>query len=166
MLSRYAQKIDNLVEILLAETANEGSGTPLGPIASESPVCPEGPEGPEGRKIPGDPENQEGPAEMEVDQQETLGNENSKTPAAEETREKDIPVDKYMTVFKKTDLKDQLFTIQMIRKFSASELRDIYQLYSGGKKSRGELLTKLKAKISPEELQHIKEVFQRNKDLL
>jgi len=86
--------------------------------------------------------------------------------SAEKSRELQELEDKYTPVFQNIDLKDQLFLAQLLRKFSVDELQEMYHLYSAGGKSREELLKIMEEKLTQEELQRIKEIFQKNKDLL
>lgn len=162
LLNNYIGEIANLMDILSAEKMEEG-------------VL----ENQEKASNPNEAEennNNEATPSLETPEKNTTG-ENTSTgnnPGASGTLIEKTPKEKtlneleekYAPALKNLELKDQLFTMQMLRKFSAGELQEMYRLYADGNKSRGELLKKLKEKFTPEELQRIKEVFQKNKGFL
>jgi len=167
LLNHYIGTIDNLMDILSAETMkgelpeNEGKAGNLNEAAENN--------------FNGAASGLETPEENATENTSTGNNNNTgndpaasgslmeKTPKGKTLNELE---EKYSPALKNLELQDQLFTMQMLRKFSAGELQEMYRLYADGNKSRGELLKKLREKFTPEELQRIKEVYQKYKGLL
>ncbi len=154
-LNRYAKDMDKLMDIFLTEMQaeespqeqnigkeNDSNGTESGQNSDSFSV-----------------DNENDPTAEDPTKEKT-------TTPAEKNRELQELEDKYTPVFQNIDLKDQLFLVQLLRKFSVDELQEMYHLYSAGGKSKEELLIIMEQKFTEEELQRIKEIFQKNKDLL
>lgn len=68
--------------------------------------------------------------------------------------------------FQNIDIKDQLFTLQIVSRFSSGELKELFRLYNEGGDSWALLEGKLKNKISPDEMVRVKEIAVKYKEML
>lgn len=148
-LNRYAKEMDKLMDIFLAEMFIE-----------DAPQEQEAGKENNSASVQNNQNNDPSSRTTDSDPQPSTSTEKS-----EELKELEELEEKLSPAFKDLELKDQLFILQLLRKFSVDELQEMYRLYSAGGQSRRELLKRIEQKFTPEELQHIKELFLKNKDL-
>lgn len=171
MLNRYAGEMDKLIDILLTEMQEGESQNEQGKENTSNTEEDKDNTGVTSSKTPGKNtgQNESSEAGASTSSTGTVSDHGASGPAKENTSNseklKELE-EKYTPALKNIELKDQLFTVQMLKKFSATELQEMYRLYTAGGKSRSELLKKMQEKITPEEMQRIKEIFQKNKGLL
>jgi len=178
-LNRYAGEIDALMDIFLAEMLEEESKDDISrqPAAdhrddmnetgSEKAAETDSETAPGKDGINNEPGSAPGASDNTGNR--TPGKDDKSEPAPTEDNKEDGLQElekKYAPAFKNVELKDQAFTLQMLRKFSVDELQQMFRLYQAGGESRAKLLTIMEQKITPEELERIKEVAMKYKGLL
>ncbi|RJX24824.1 MAG: hypothetical protein C4554_08105 [Dethiobacter sp.] len=160
-LNRYSHQLAGLLDFLLAEEL-PGKTTP-------------------GENIAGDqkPSTHENRGDNSV-AQEFAGTEKKETapfsevpaPIQRQPLLEEIPLDEFeelktkVPLIRKVEIKDQLFTLQMVKKFSTGELKEMMRLFSEGGSSLKLLQKKLEEKINPEEMNKVREIARKYQGLL
>jgi hypothetical protein len=163
-LNRYSNQIADLLEMFVTEQLQEEKNIEQNKKAADT-GAPKEPEQPAPLPPPTPP--------LEQSQTTPLPPPTPPLEQSQTTTDTGLPIsegldelDEKASQFQNIDIKDQLFTLQIVSRFSTGELKELFRLYNEGGDSWALLEGELKKKISPDEMVRVKEIVVKYKEML